>query len=155
MPKKTTATKAYQAGLQVRRAVLGRAYVDNAIANADEFSRPLQEFVTEYCWGGVWTRPHLTRKMRSLLNLGILTAINRPHEVEIHLRGARRNGCSWDEIREVLLHAGVYCGVPSAVDSFRIARKVKADEEAEAGAALPAPRAKRAVKGKAKAKAKK
>ena len=114
----------YEKGLAVRREVLGAEYVDRAVAGADAFSRPLQDFVTEYCWGGVWTRPGLTRKTRSLLNLAMLTALNRPHELKLHLKGALNNGVTREEIAEVLLHAGVYCGVPAAVDAFRTAREV-------------------------------
>ena len=107
----------------MRRAVLGEAYVDQAMASADEFTRPLQELVTEYCWGAIWTRPGLSRKTRSLINLAMLTALNRPHELKLHVRGALRNGCTREEIMEVFLQAAVYCGVPAAVDSFRIARE--------------------------------
>lgn len=114
----------FEKGLQVRREVLGAEYVDASLAQADDFSRPLQELVTEYCWGAVWTRPGLTRKTRSLLNLAMLTALNRPHEVKIHLKGALTNGCSKKEIMETLLQAAIYCGVPAAVDSFRLAREV-------------------------------
>ncbi len=114
----------FEAGLKVRREVLGAEYVDAAISQADDFSRPLQELVTEYCWGAVWTRPGLSRKTRSLINLAMLTALNRPHEVELHLRGALHNGCTKEEIMEVLLQTAIYCGVPAAVDSFRLARKV-------------------------------
>jgi len=114
----------FEAGLKVRREVLGAEYVDAAISQADDFSRPLQELVTEYCWGAIWTRPGLSRKTRSLINLAMLTALNRPHEVELHLRGALRNGCTKEEIMEVLLQTAIYCGVPAAVDSFRLARKV-------------------------------
>jgi 4-carboxymuconolactone decarboxylase len=121
----------FEAGLEVRRAVLGKEYVDKSLAQADEFSRPLQELVTEYCWGTVWTRPGLPRKMRSLLNLAMLTALNRPHEVKLHLRGALRNGCTREEIMEVFLQAAIYCGVPAAVDSFRLAREVLAEVESE------------------------
>jgi len=114
----------YEKGLAVRRAVLGKEYVDKAIADADDFTQPLQELVTEYCWGGIWTRPGLSRKTRSLINLAMLTALNRPHEVKLHLRGALNNGCSKEEIMEVLLQTAIYCGVPAAVDSFRIAKEV-------------------------------
>jgi len=117
----------FAAGLAVRRAVLGAEYVERAMAGADELTRPLQELVTEYCWGAVWTRPGLSRKVRSLVNLAMLTALNRPHEVKIHLRGALRNGCTREEIREVLLQTAIYCGVPAAVDSFRIAKEVLDD----------------------------
>jgi len=117
-------TKRFDEGLAVRRAVLGTDYVDRAMAEADDFTRPLQELVTEYCWGAIWTRPGLPRKTRSLVNLAMLTALNRPHEVKLHVRGALRNGCTRDEIMEVLLQAAIYCGVPAAIDSFRVARDV-------------------------------
>jgi 4-carboxymuconolactone decarboxylase len=125
--KRDTGGTRFAQGLAVRRAVLGAEYVDQAIAGADELTRPLQELVTEYCWGAVWTRPGLSRKVRSLVNLAMLTALNRPHEVRLHLRGAVRNGCSREEIREVLLQTAIYCGVPAAVDSFRIAKEVLDD----------------------------
>ena len=118
----------FEKGLAVRREVLGAAYVDKATAGADEFTAPLQELVTEYCWGAVWTRPGLSRQMRSLINIAMLTALNRPHEVRLHLRGALRNGCTKEEIREVLLQSAIYCGVPAAIDSFRIAREVFKEE---------------------------
>ena len=114
--------KKYQAGLRIRRAVLGKEHVDRAIAEADEFSRPLQELVTEFGWGAVWTRPGLPRKVRSLINLALLTALNRPHELRLHLQGALRNGCTKKEIFEVFLHTAVYCGFPAAIDSFRVAK---------------------------------
>ncbi len=120
-------TKRYEEGLAVRREVLGSAYVDKALAEADPLTQPLQELVTEYCWGAIWTRPGLPRKTRSLLNLAMLTALNRPHEVRLHLRGALRTGCAKEEIIEVLLQAAVYCGVPAAIDSVRIAKEVFAE----------------------------
>lgn len=116
--------KRFDEGLAVRRAVLGAEYVDKSIASADDFNRPMQELVTEYCWGEIWTRPGLPRQTRSLINLAMLTALNRPHEVKIHLRGALNNGCSKEEIMEVLLQTAIYCGVPAAIDSFRLAREV-------------------------------
>ncbi len=120
----------YDKGLAIRREVLGAEYVDNAITTADAFNRPLQDLVTEYCWGAVWGRPGLPRKTRSMLNLAMLTALNRPHEIKVHVRGALRNGVSREEIAEVLLQAAIYCGVPAAVDAFRTARE--ALEEADA-----------------------
>ncbi len=114
----------YEEGLAIRREVLGSEYVDRAIASADDFNRPLQELVTEYCWGAVWSRPGLDRRTRSMLNLAMLSALNRPHELRIHVAGALRNGCTPEEIREVLLQVGIYCGVPAAVDAFRVAREV-------------------------------
>src|SRR5262252_7321183 len=123
-------TKRFEDGLAVRREVLGDDYVDRAMAGADELTRPLQELVTEYCWGAVWTRPGLPRKTRSLVNLAMLTALNRPHELKLHVRGALRNGCTPDEIMEVLLQAAIYCGVPAAIDGFRVAREVFAADGA-------------------------
>jgi 4-carboxymuconolactone decarboxylase len=125
----------YQAGLAVRREVLGAEYVDAALANADDFTAPLQDYLTEHAWGAVWARPGLSRKTRSMLNLAILTAINRPHELRIHLRGALNNGVSREEIREVLLHCAAYCGAPAALDSFKLARQVLAEATEQAGGA--------------------
>ena len=116
--------KLYDDGLSVRRAVLGAEYVDRAIANADDFTRPLQDFVTEYCWGAVWTRPGLPRQTRSMLNLAMLGALGRMHEFKLHIRGALNNGVSRAEIAEVLLQLGVYAGVPAAVEAFRNAKEV-------------------------------
>jgi 4-carboxymuconolactone decarboxylase len=113
----------FDKGLEVRREVLGAEYVDASIQNADAFSMPMQELVTEYCWGEVWNRPGLDRRTRSLLNLAMITALNRPHELKLHVRGAINNGVTKDEIAEVFLQAAVYCGVPAAIDSFRVARE--------------------------------
>ena len=120
----------FEEGLKIRREVLGDKYVDKALASADEFGRPMQELVTEFCWGSVWSREGLPRKTRSLVNIAMLTALNRPHEIKIHMLGALNNGCSKDEIRETLLQAAVYCGMPAAIDSFRIARTVFEEFEA-------------------------
>jgi len=128
---KTMSNSLYDKGLEVRKAVLGAEYVETSIKNADDFNRPLQELVTEYCWGAVWTREGLPRKTRSMLNLAMLATLNRPHELELHLRGALRNGCTKDEIREILLQVAIYAGVPAGVDSFRIARKVFAEDAAK------------------------
>ena len=117
----------FDQGLKTRREVLGADYVDAAIANADDFNRPLQDMVTQYAWGDVWNRPGLSRRDRSLLNLAMLTALNRPHELKLHVRGALTNGVSKDEIREVFLQTAIYCGVPAAIDSFRSAREVFKD----------------------------
>jgi 4-carboxymuconolactone decarboxylase len=114
-------------GLEIRKAVLGREFVENAYNSADDFNRPLQELVTEYCWGAVWGREELPRKTRSMLNLAMLSALNRPHELKMHIRGALTNGVSREEIREVLLQVAIYCGVPAAVDGFRTAREVFAE----------------------------
>jgi 4-carboxymuconolactone decarboxylase len=122
----------FDKGLAVRKDVLGAEYVEASIKNADDFNRPLQELVTEYCWGAIWTREGLPRKTRSLLNIAMLSVLNRPHELELHLRGALRNGCTKEEIREVLLQVAIYAGVPAGVDSFRTARKVFAEDAAKA-----------------------
>jgi 4-carboxymuconolactone decarboxylase len=120
-------TETYDKGLEIRRAVLGAEYVDKAINSADDFNRPMQELVTEYCWGSVWGRPGLPRRTRSLLNLAMLSALNRPHELKLHLRGALTNGVTQNEIREVFLQVAIYCGVPSAIDAYRTAREVFAE----------------------------
>lgn len=122
----------FNKGLQTRREVLGSDYVDNAIRNADAFSLPLQEMVTQYAWGDVWNRQGLARRDRSLLVLSMLTALNRPHELKLHLRGALNNGVTRDEIKEVFLQAAIYCGAPAAMDSFRVAREVFAEIDAQA-----------------------
>jgi 4-carboxymuconolactone decarboxylase len=121
---------AFKAGLKVRRQVLGDAYVDKSLAAADAFSEPLQQFVTEHAWGNVWLRPGLSLKQRSMVNLGILIASNRPHELKIHLLGALNNGVTKEEMVEIFLQCGVYCGAPSAMDAFKIAREVFAEVEA-------------------------
>nr|PZN88380.1 MAG: 4-carboxymuconolactone decarboxylase [Pseudomonadota bacterium] len=117
----------FDRGLEIRKSVLGAEFVEKSFQTADDFNRPLQELVTEYCWGAIWGREQLPRKIRSMLNLAMLSALNRPHELEMHIRGALRNGVTREEIREVLLQVAIYCGVPAAVDSFRIARKVFAE----------------------------
>ena len=121
----------FEKGLKVRREVLGAEYVDASISQADDFSRPIQELVTEYCWGAVWGRPGIDRKTRSLLNLAMLTALNRPHEVKLHLRGALNNGCSKNDIMEVLLQAIIYCGVPAGIDSLRVAKEFFQETESK------------------------
>jgi 4-carboxymuconolactone decarboxylase len=113
----------WETGLQARKEVLGDAHVERSIANASDFNRPIQEWVTEACWGDVWTRPQLDRRTRSLLNIVMLTALNRMNELEVHIRGAVNNGCTTDEIREALLQTAPYCGAPAALDSFRVAEK--------------------------------
>jgi 4-carboxymuconolactone decarboxylase len=113
----------YERGLEIRKSVLGKEFVEKSIASADDFNRPLQELVTEYCWGAVWGRDGLDKKTRSIINLAMISALNRPHELKMHVKGALRNGLTRDEIREVLLQVGIYCGVPAAVDSFRVARE--------------------------------
>jgi len=115
---------AFENGLKTRREVLGAEYVDQSIRNADAFNLPLQELVTEYCWNEIWNRPGLDRKTRSIVNLAMLTALNRPHELKLHVKGAINNGLSKDEIAEIFLQSAIYCGVPAAIDSFRTAKDV-------------------------------
>jgi 4-carboxymuconolactone decarboxylase len=119
----------FERGLAVRKDVLGSEYVEKSLAQADEFSRPLQELVTEYCWGAVWTRPGLPRQTRSLLNLAMLASLNRQHELKLHVMGALRNGCTKTEIQEVLLQVTIYAGVPAGVEAFRTARSAIAEFE--------------------------
>lgn len=114
----------FDKGLEIRREVLGAEHVDRSMRSATEFTQPFQELVTRYCWGEIWGRPGLDRKTRSLLNLAMLTALNRPHEIKLHVRGALNNGVTRDEIREVFLQTAIYCGVPAALDSFRTAQEV-------------------------------
>lgn len=111
----------FQRGFENRKAVLGAEHVDRAWASANDFNRPMQELVTEYCWGAIWGRDDLPRKTRSLINIAMLTALNRPHELRVHVGGALRNGATVEEIRGVLLQTAIYCGVPAAIDAFRVA----------------------------------
>ncbi len=124
MAKEGAAAALFEKGLRVRREVLGAEYVDRSIKNADSFMEPFQKLVTEWCWGEIWTRPGLDKKTRSFLNLAMLTALNRPNEVKLHVRGAINNGLSRAEIQEVFLQAAIYCGVPAALESFRAASEV-------------------------------
>ncbi|SIM72528.1 carboxymuconolactone decarboxylase family protein [Micromonospora cremea] len=119
----------FAAGTAARRRVLGDEYVNRSLASASEFGRPLQELVTEYCWGWLWNRDGLPDRVRSLINLGMLAALGREHELRLHVAGALRNGCTKEEIQEALLHAGIYAGVPAAVSAFRIAQDVIADHD--------------------------
>lgn len=123
----------YEIGLAVRKEVLGEAHVERSLAAVTEFSRPVQEFVTSACWGDIWSRPGLDRRTRSLLNLVMLTALGRNHELGVHVRGAITNGCTEQEIQEALLQAAVYCGVPAALESFRVAERVLGEIAAERG----------------------
>ena len=116
--------KMHDKGLEVRKAVLGEAYVNNALKNVDDFNRPFQQLLNEYCWGSVWGRDELPRKTRSMLNIAMISILNRPHELRAHLRGALNNGVTRDEIREILMQVAIYGGMPAAVDSFRLAREV-------------------------------
>jgi 4-carboxymuconolactone decarboxylase len=119
----------YDKGLAIRSAVLGEAYVNKALADADDFTKPLQDLVTEYCWGAVWGREELPRKTRSMLNLAMISVLNRPHELRTHIKAALTNGVTRDEIREVFLQVAIYAGVPAAVDSFRIAGEIFAEAD--------------------------
>lgn len=124
------ANPVFDRGLEIRKSVLGKEFVEKSFAAADDFNRPMQELVTEYCWGAVWGREELPKKTRSLLNLAMLSALNRPHELKMHIRGALRNGVTREEIREVFLQVAIYCGVPAAVDSFRIGKEIFAEVDA-------------------------
>lgn len=118
------ASEQFEKGLQIRKEVLGEEYVDAALKTADDFNRDFQKLVTEYCWGGSWGRGVLSKQQRSILNLGMLAALNRPHEFKLHLIGALNNGVSLYEIREIMIQISIYCGVPAAIEAFRIAREV-------------------------------
>ncbi len=118
----------FDRGMKVRREVLGAEYVDQSIASATPFTHELQELVTQYCWGEIWNRPGLSRRERSLINLAMLTALNRPHEVKLHVVGALNNGLKPEEIKEVLMQTAIYCGVPAALDSFGVAKQVFAEK---------------------------
>lgn len=111
----------FKVGFENRKAVLGAEHVERSWAAADDFSRPMQELVTEYCWGAIWGRDDLPRKVRSFINIAMLTALNRPHELKVHVAGALRNGATVEEIRGILLQTAIYCGVPAAIDAFRVA----------------------------------
>ena len=117
----------YDKGLEIRKAVMGEAFVTNALKNADDFNKPFQELVTEYCWGAIWGREELPHKTRSMLNLAMLSILNRPNELRAHIKGALTNGVTRSGIREVLMQVAIYAGVPAGVDSFRIAREVFAE----------------------------
>ena len=125
-------TELFDKGMQIRRAVLGDAYVDKALAGMTDFNRPLQELVTEYCWGAVWGREGLDRGQRSMINLAMISILNRPHELKAHVRGALTNGLTRTQIAEVLLQVAIYAGVPAAVDSFRVAQETFAELDAAA-----------------------
>jgi len=124
--------KMHDKGLEVRKAVLGEAYVNNALKNVDDFNKPFQDLLNKYCWGSVWGRDELPRKTRSMLNIAMISILNRPHELRAHLRGALNNGVTREEIREILMQVAIYGGMPAAVDSFRIAREVFAEIDGKA-----------------------
>ena len=119
----------YERGLSIRKDTLGKEHVEKSFATADDFNLPMHELVTEYCWGAVWGREGLSRKTRSMLNLAMISALNRPHELKLHVKGALRNGVTKDEIREIFMQVAIYAGVPAGVDSFRIAREAFAEME--------------------------
>jgi len=123
--------QAFDRGMKIRREVLGDEHVDRSMAAVDDLHRPLQEFITQYCWGEIWSRPGLDRKARSMINLAMLAALNRPHELKIHIRGALRNGLGKAEIAEILLQAAFYAGGPAALDAVRVAREVYKEEGIE------------------------
>ncbi|WP_155265474.1 carboxymuconolactone decarboxylase family protein [Sphingomonas segetis] len=123
----------FDRGLALRKEVLGDDYVERSLASADDFSRPIQELSTEYCWGRIWSRPGLSRRDRSLLNIGMISALNRPHELRLHVKAALTNGLTRDEIREALLQVAVYCGIPAGLDSTRIAREAFAELDSAPG----------------------
>lgn len=121
----------FEKGLEIRKSVLGAEFVEKTINAADDFNMPLQRLVTEYCWGACWGREELPKKTRSLLNLAMLSTLGRNHELKMHTKGAIRNGCTREEIREVLLQVAIYAGVPAAVDSFRVAKEALTELEQE------------------------
>lgn len=121
----------FEKGLAIRKSVLGAEFVENSLASADDFNMPMQELVTEYCWGAVWGRETLPKKTRSMLNLAMISTLNRPHELKMHVKGALRNGVTKDEIREIFMQVAIYAGVPAGVDSFRLAREAFAELDAE------------------------
>lgn len=121
----------FEQGLKIRKQVLGEEYVEKSIQSANDFTLPLQKLVTEYCWGEIWGSDDLNLQQRSLINLAMIAALNRPHELKLHVKGALRNGLSQDTIRGVLMQVAIYCGVPAAVDSFRIAKEAILEFEQE------------------------
>jgi 4-carboxymuconolactone decarboxylase len=120
-------TERYEVGMEARQRVLGEEYVARALSATDSFNHDLQQLITEYCWGAVWGREGLDRRQRSMINLAMISALNRPHELKAHVKGALRNGVTRDEIREVFMAVAIYCGVPAGVDAFRVAREVFAE----------------------------
>jgi 4-carboxymuconolactone decarboxylase len=123
-------TDIFEKGLAIRKAVLGKEYVEKSLSGADDFTRPMQELVTKYCWGEVWGNGNLSNRDRSLLNLAMLSILNRPHELKLHVKGALTNGVTRDEIREVLLQVAIYAGVPAGIDATRVAKEALAEVDA-------------------------
>lgn len=130
MTTKQETEKLFEKGLEVRREVLGKTYVDGSMAKADDFMMAFQHITTEWCWGYAWTREGLDKKTRSMLNLAMLTALKAPNEIKLHVRGALHNGVTVDEIKEILLHATVYCGIPAGLEAFKAAHSVLVEEGA-------------------------
>lgn len=130
----------FEKGLEVRRAVLGPEYVDGSLARADDFMMAFQNITTEWCWGYAWTRPGLDRRARSMINLAMLTALSKPAELKLHVKGALANGLTVEEIKEILLHATVYCGIPAGLDAFKAAHEVLVKEGALTGEATARPK---------------
>lgn len=117
----------FDGGMKIRREVLGADYVDRGMAAADDFMMAMQDLTTRYCWGDIWSRPGLDRRTRSMLNLAMISALNRPHELKVHVKGALTNGVTKDEIKEILLQVAIYAGIPAGMDSFRVANEVFKD----------------------------
>lgn len=130
-------TSMFDKGLAVRREVLGADYVDGSLAKADDFMMAFQHITTEWCWGYAWTRPGLERRSRSMINLAMLTALGKPAELKLHVKGALQNGVTVEEIKEILLHATVYCGIPAGLEAFKAAHEVLKAEGALADKAAP------------------
>ena len=130
-PQDRPTSDAFRRGLQTRRDVLGDTYVDKSLNNATDYSFPMQELITEFCWNEIWNRPGLDRRSRSLLNLGMIAALGRNKELKLHIRGALNNGLTREELREVFMQVAVYCGVPAGLDSFHIAQEVLAEIDGE------------------------
>lgn len=120
----------YEQGLAIRKKVVGAEAVEKVLQNTDAFAMPMQELTTEFCWGKIWSRPALPHKTRSMLNVAMLVALNRPQELRLHIRGAINNGCTKEEIQEVLLQTAIYCGIPAGQEGFRAAREVFAEQNA-------------------------
>jgi 4-carboxymuconolactone decarboxylase len=132
MTNDKTRKETYEDGLAIRREVLGTEHVNRSLEQCSEFARPIQELVTEYCWGAVWSREGLEKKTRSMINIAMLTALNRSHELSVHIKGALHNGLTESEIQEILLQCAIYVGVPASLESFRIAEKAIAESKKNA-----------------------
>lgn len=131
IPRDRPTSDAFRRGLQTRRDVLGDAYVNKSLDSATDYSFPMQELITEYCWNAIWNRPGLDRRSRSLLNLGMIAALGRKKELKLHIRGALNNGLTREELREAFMQVAVYCGVPAGLDSFNVAQEVLAEIDSE------------------------